>query len=223
MAINTTMWNRIRYTLYAPVYDLAEYLVGGARRQAIAQLAPQAGEKILLLGCGTGLDLQYLPQGVEIVAVDLTPAMVERTRRRAQALGQNVEALVMDAECLKFEAEQFDAVVLHLILAVIPDPQACIKEAERVLKPGGRMSVLDKFVAPGQRPSLMRKAFNILTNTLFSDITRSLEPLLGLTRLQVTEDKPALLNGAFRAVSAIKPAQHSLSRSNHQANPSNNG
>ncbi|MEH6823460.1 MAG: class I SAM-dependent methyltransferase [Motiliproteus sp.] len=206
MAINTTLWNRIRYTLYAPVYDWAASLLGGARRLAIAQLAPQAGEKILLLGCGTGLDLEYFPQGVEIVAVDLTPAMVERTRRRAQTLGLNVEALVMDAEHLRLETEQFDAVVMHLILAVIPDPHACIKEAERVLKPGGRVSVLDKFVPPGQRPGAMRKVFNIFTSTLFSDITRSLELLLGLTRLQVTEDKPALLNGAFRAVTAIEPA-----------------
>ena len=204
MNINTNTWNRLRYSLYAPVYDLAEYFVGGARRQAMQQLNPKPGERILLMGCGTGLDLDHFPEGVDLVAIDITPAMVEKTRQRGKALGMSLDTRVMNAEQLDLGAEQFDAVVLHLILAVIPDPVSCIKEAARVLKPGGRVSVMDKFVAKGQRPSFVRKLMNLATNFVFSYITRSLEPLVEAAGLRIKEDLPAMLRGMFRTVTAEK-------------------
>ena len=103
----------------------------------------------------------------------------------------------MDGQALPFADESFDAVILHLIVAVIPDPRACLREAARVLRSGGRAAVLDKFVPDDQRPSAGRRALNVLTSTLFSDVTRQLGPLLADTGLRVTHREPAAFGGRF--------------------------
>lgn len=135
-----------------------------------------------------------------MVATDLTPAMVDRIRRRAAGLDREVDARVMDAHALEFPDASFDAVILHLIVAVVPDPVSALREAARVLRPGGRVAVFDKFVAEGASPSPLRRGLNLVTNALFSDVTRTLGPLLAGSGLTVTHREPALLGGAFEIV-----------------------
>lgn len=201
MSVNTNWWNRARYTFYAPFYDLIVGRIGGGRRRAIELLNVQPGERVLIDGCGTGLDLELLPRGCRITAVDLTPAMVEKTRARAAALGLEVDARVMDAASLEFDDGSFDCVVLHLILAVVPDPRATAREAVRVLRRGGRVSIFDKFA---HRPSLARRAFNVLTNFLATDITRNLGDVLAGTELRIVREEPSAFGGLFRVAIATR-------------------
>jgi ubiquinone/menaquinone biosynthesis C-methylase UbiE len=196
-------WNRVRYTLIAPLYD-AVVRVGAHRRRAAELLALRPGERVLVDGCGTGADLAYLPAHAHVTATDLTPAMVERTRRRAQRLGRPVDARVMDAQALDLPDASFDAVVLHLILAVVPDPVAALREAERVLRPGGRATVLDKWVPEGGRPSPLRRAANAVTRVVATDITRQLNPLVATTSLRV-EHRESLGLGFFSLAVLRKP------------------
>ena len=204
MGVNTLGWNRVRYTLLAPAYDLVAGF-GAQRRRSIGVLAPRAGERVLVDGCGTGLDLRHLPPGVEVTATDLTPAMVERTRRRAASLGRTVDARVMDAQALELADGSFDAVVLHLILAVVPDPAAAIREAERVLRPGGRAVVFDKWVAEGRRPSLLRRAANLVASAAATDLTRRLGDVLAGTSFVVEHREPAGPGGFFSIALLRKP------------------
>jgi SAM-dependent methyltransferase len=170
-------WNRIRYTLYTPVYDAAIATFDAPRRRAIDQLGLRAGEHALIVGAGSGRDLHFIPPGVQVTATDLTPAMVALTRAKAAALSRQVTAQVMDGQALDLPDAAFDAVLLHLILAVIPDPIACIREAARVLKPGGRISVFDKFLTDARPPSLARRLVNIGARVAATDINRRLEPI----------------------------------------------
>lgn len=175
MSLNTNSWNRIRYTLYLPVYDLiADRIFRQHRQQSIALLGAKPNDAILLLGAGTGLDLPYLQGYINITAIDITPGMIYELKERAQQLDIPVKAQVMNGQELQFSDASFDAVLLHLILAVIPDPVACIKEVERVLKPGGTVMVFDKFLPDGQKPSPLRRLLNQIASTLFSDINRSI-------------------------------------------------
>ena len=124
------VWNRIRYTLYAPVYDwalrrLAVFRRGLRRAFELARLRP--GERVLLVACGTGLDLELIPAGVDVTAIHITPAMVERSKWRARRLAISIEARVMDAAALEVPDESYDCVVLHLTLAVVPDPVTTIR------------------------------------------------------------------------------------------------
>lgn len=194
--MSLTTWNRLRYTLWAPFYD-AVARFGRQRRRSIALLGLRPGERVLLVGAGTGADLPLLPAGVLALATDLTPAMLARARPRVR---DGIELRVMDGQALDLPDAGFDAVILHLILAVIPDPAACLREAARVLRPGGRIAVFDKFLPDQARPGLPRRAANLLTGALFTDINRRMGDILraAAVPLRIEHDEPALLGGTFR-------------------------
>ena len=202
----SNLWNKIRWSVYLPFYDLIEKVFIARRARSIALLGLKPGQRVLLMGAGTGLDLEHLPPGCEVSAVDITPGMLKRLRGRARRLGIKVDAHVMDAQALQYPAESFDCVVLHLILAVIPDGTKCLKEAERVLVPGGRAVVLDKFLGEGQVPSPIRRAAGAVTDVLFSDINRRLGDMVAQTGLRLISDEPAGLGGMFRIALLKKPA-----------------
>lgn len=95
-------------------------------------LNPQAGERILDLGCGDGaLTLKLKALGCEVVGVDSSPELVHV----AQALG--LDARLMDGQNLQFKAE-FDAVLTNAALHWMKQPDAVIQGVGQALKPGGR-------------------------------------------------------------------------------------
>lgn len=98
----------------------------------LARLAPQAGERILDLGCGDGvLTAELVSSGAEVVAVDASAQMV------AAAVARGIAARVMDARALTFTAE-FDAVFSNAVLHWIPEADAVLAGVARALEPGGR-------------------------------------------------------------------------------------
>jgi ubiquinone/menaquinone biosynthesis C-methylase UbiE len=201
---DTNHWNRLRYRLWAPVYDVAAMALRGVRRRSLVMLNVQAGERVLLLGAGTGLDLDFLPREARIAAIDITPAMIDRLRRRAERLGLEVDARVMDGQALEFADGSFDAVVLHLILAVIPDPLACAREAARVLRPGGRTAILDKFAPDGRKPPLLLRLANPFLRAVATEVTRQLGPILEAAGLRIVQEERRGPWGFFRMAVAVK-------------------
>lgn len=201
------MWNRLRYTIWAPAYDAIAGAAGfdAARRLSIERLRLAAGDRVLVVGAGTGLDLDFLPTSVSVTAIDVTPAMLRQLERRAAGTGRQVTARIMDARQLAFPDSSFDAVVMHLILAVMPEPERGVSEAVRVLKPGGRIAVFDKFLGDEDRPSLKRRLLNAVAKPLFSDLNRRLGPLLAGTPLVVNGDEPVAFGGTYRVVTLINP------------------
>ena len=198
--ISTNRWNKIRYTAYAPGYDILGTIFSKSRAKSIRELDIQKGDNVLIVGAGTGLDLEFITQDCLITATDITPAMIARTIKRNKILKRNLSAFVMDGQKMDFKENSIDKIILHLILAVIPDPVACLKECERVLRPGGSITIFDKFVPKGNSVSLLRKIFNPITNLLFSNITRSVEKIAGETELFSVSDTIADFNGNFRII-----------------------
>jgi ubiquinone/menaquinone biosynthesis C-methylase UbiE len=203
LPVNTNAWNRRRYTFWAPLYDTVGRLFDGRREASIRLLDPRPGETVVIVGAGTGPDLRFIPNGCRVAATDLTAAMLVRARPRA---GEGVHLAVMDGHSLALGSACADAAVLHLIVAVIPDPVRCLQEVARVLRPGGRVAVFDKFVR-GRAPLSLR-AVNVLTNTLMTDVTRSFEDILERAGvpLVVEQDRPAMLRGLFRHILLRKRA-----------------
>ena len=204
MRINTNSWNRIRYTLYTPGYDLVARYFKDSRKKSIDSLDIKTGDKILIVGAGTGLDLEFLPNDCEIFATDITPSMIERVKKRNLKLNRTVRAVVMDGQNLDFPDNSFDKIILHLILAVIPDPVKCIQESTRVLKQGGQVVVFDKFVRKNRKVSFMRRVLNPFANFLVTDITRDFESILNRSELDLLSDKDADFNGNFRLIKLVK-------------------
>src|SRR5512139_2112917 len=148
------------YRFIAPFYDaFIQRATASQRKHSLAQLPEQAG-RVLLSGVGTGLDFPHLPAQHQYTALDLTRAMLQRSRARAQGL--DLHWVQGDSMALPFAEDEFDSVVLHLIVAVVPEPQRCLAEAARVLKPGGTIILFDKFLHPEQRAPL-RRLFNVIT------------------------------------------------------------
>jgi ubiquinone/menaquinone biosynthesis C-methylase UbiE len=201
------MWNRLRYTVWAPAYDAIARAAGfdTARRLSIDRLGLASGDRVLIVGAGTGLDLDFLPPNVHVTAVDVTPAMLKHLERRAAGARRSVTTRIMDARQLAFPDSSFDAVVMHLILAVMPEPERGVREAVRVLKPAGRIAVFDKFLKDEERPSLKRRLLNAIAKPLFSDLNRHLGPLIDGTRLVIEYDEPVAFGGTYRVVTLVKP------------------
>jgi ubiquinone/menaquinone biosynthesis C-methylase UbiE len=196
-------WDRVRYSIWALGYDgLVRALpsIDKARRRSIDLLGLSPGERLLIVGAGTGLDLPHLPDGLEVAAIDLTPAMIERFCERARGQGRSVDARVGDARRLPWADGEFDAAILHLVLAVMPEPERGLADVDRVLRPGGRAAVFDKFLAPNQAPSVARRLTNVVARVLFSDLNRRLEPMLAETDLVIERDEPAAFRGAYRVI-----------------------
>ena len=201
------MWNRLRYTIWAPAYDAVVRAAGfdAARRLSIDRLRLAPGDRVLIVGAGTGLDLDLLPPTVHVTAIDVTPAMLKHLERRAADTGRSVTARIMDARQLAFPDSSFDAVVMHLILAVMPQPERGLREAVRVLRPGGRIAVFDKFLKDEERPSLRRRLLNAFAKPLFSDLNRRLGPLIAGTPLVIKHDEPVAFAGTYRVVILMNP------------------
>src|SRR4030095_7894079 len=206
MKINTNKWNRIRYTIYSPFYDVLVGYFKQSRTKSILSLETKPGEKVLIIGAGTGLYLQSLPKGCEITAIDITPAMIHKIEKRNLKLNCNLKAMVMDGQSLKFPDNSFDKIILHFVLAVVPDPVACIKEAERVLKARGSIAILDKFLPKNRKISFARKLVNPIANFFFTDITRNFESIANATTLTVVSDVDAHFGGNFRRIKLSKEA-----------------
>jgi phosphatidylethanolamine/phosphatidyl-N-methylethanolamine N-methyltransferase len=206
MKINTNRWNRIRYTIYSPFYDFLVGYFKHSRTKSIQSLETKPGDKVLIIGAGTGLDLQVLPKGCEITAIDITPAMIHKIEKRNLKLNCNLKEMVMDGQALKFPDNSFDKIILHFVPAVIPDPIACIKEAERVLKTGGSIVILDKFLPKNRKISFARKLVNPIANFFFTDITRDFDSIANTTTLKVVADVDAHFGGNFRRIKLRKEA-----------------
>jgi phosphatidylethanolamine/phosphatidyl-N-methylethanolamine N-methyltransferase len=197
----TNRRNRITYRLWAPVYDalLARFFRPG-RVRAMRLLEARAGQRLLLVGVGTGADLPLLPAGVQAVGIDLSAAMLARAKARLPLPDREISLVEADAQTLRYETAAFDAVVLNLILSVVPDPAACLREALRVLHPGGRAVVFDKFQADGSQPTLGRRVGDLVTTMLGTSITRRLGDILAGQPCSVVSDEPSLLGGMYRVV-----------------------
>lgn len=186
------------YTLIAPFYDaLIGRATQAARQRSLAALPAEPG-RVLLAGVGTGLDLPHLPPQHHYIGLDLNRAMLQRALPRAGTF--DFAPVQGDAQRLPFADTSFDNAVLHLILAVVPEPAHLIAEVVRVLRPGGSIVVFDKFLRRGQ-PALLRRLANPLVRRVATRLDVVFEDLLAAApELTLENDQPALAGGWFRMI-----------------------
>lgn len=156
------------------------------RLQAIQRMAIQAGDKVLEVGVGTGINAALYPRDCSVVGVDLSSEMLEKARERVARKGiTNVRLLEMDAAALNFADNTFDIVYAPYLISVVPDPVRVAAEMSRVCRPGGRIIFLNHFRSP---------------NFLLSRIERLISPLTVHVGFKADLDLPA-----FLAQAGLKP------------------
>lgn len=196
---------RHSYRLLAPFYDwVAGPLFERARRVSIDRLSADRPMRVLVDGAGTGLDLRHLPALHAYIGLDITRAMLHRAVHRSRGL--DIEWVEGDSESLPFRDAAFDHVLLHLILAVVPDGAQALREAARVVKPGGCLLILDKFLPRGRRAPL-RRLLSPIAGRIATRTDVVLEDLVeAVNGIDVVEDRPALAGGWFRYVTLQRRA-----------------
>lgn len=107
------------------------------------RLIAQAAGRVIEAGIGTGANLPYYPASVELTGVDASAEMLAQAVRRAEVLGRPAELRQGDADALPLPDAGADTVVATLLLCSVPDVAGTLAEFARVLRPGGRLLLLD--------------------------------------------------------------------------------
>jgi len=113
-----------------------------------AWVCSQARGGVLELAAGTARNLPFYPEGIQLTGIELSPEMLTRARERARRLGHDADLRLGDAQALEFEDESFDTVTCTLGFCTIPDTTTAAREAYRVLRPGGRLLMLEHVRSP---------------------------------------------------------------------------
>jgi phosphatidylethanolamine/phosphatidyl-N-methylethanolamine N-methyltransferase len=138
---------QIIYGPLSPLYDLVcGSMLQPGRRRALALLDPRPGEKILEVGAGSGYNINGYPPGCNVLAVDLSAAMLARAKDRVDdAHRATVRFAQMDAQRLAVPTAAFDAVFVPYTINVLPDPLAACREIVRACHPNGRIVFVNHF------------------------------------------------------------------------------
>jgi len=122
--------------------------------RVLALMLPPGGPfEALDIGCGTGfLSLELAARGHRVTGVDFAPAMLALARQKAAARGARIRFAKADAEALPYAAQSFDLALSRHLLWTLPHPESAIDEWLRVLRPGGRLVVVDGEADPAAEP-----------------------------------------------------------------------
>ena len=143
----------------------SEWMLGGRRRK----VGETVRGLVLDVGFGTGLSLPYYPADVRVVGIDVSAKMLEVGRRFARERGRQADVMVMDAERLAFPDHVFDSVAFNLCLCTIPDPEAAVRAAIRVARPGAPMVFLEHVRSHVLPIALVQEALNPVMVALQAD------------------------------------------------------
>lgn len=155
------------YNHLAPVYDQIFHGLLNEGHELIAQVLcgerPLRGRKVLEVGVGSGLTMNYLPRSIQYTGVDINQEMLDRARekmKRLERIGYSLE--LMDAETLQFKKESFDFVIAASVLTAVQNPDATMREMIRVTKRGGKIAIVANIRC---------------NNSLYSTLVKGIDPL----------------------------------------------
>ncbi|MBN2532017.1 MAG: class I SAM-dependent methyltransferase [Spirochaetales bacterium] len=132
-----------KYTKFADFYDKLIYKAPAYRRWLEKTLAYITGKRILEVAFGTGYLMSRYANRYEVFGLDNNEAMRDITANRLKALGLSAELAIGDVEQIPYQNGFFDCVLCTFGFSNFPDGPAALKEMLRVIKPGGRLIMLD--------------------------------------------------------------------------------
>lgn len=118
--------------------------------KARSRIVPQAAGDVLELGCGGGINMGFYDAAkiTSFAGVDPSPALLERSREAAQAIGIAADIRGGVGEAIPFDNASFDTILITFTLCSVDDQRKVLSEMRRVLRPGGKVLFLEHGRAP---------------------------------------------------------------------------
>jgi SAM-dependent methyltransferase len=128
--------------------EIGHGLLGDEQRHAwldlLSRLVGRAPQRVLDVGCGTGfLALRFAELGHVVTGIDLSQRMIDRARRKAEQAAQQIDFRVGEADALDSDDEMYDVVVARHVIWLLPEPERGVAEWLRVLRPRGRLALIE--------------------------------------------------------------------------------
>lgn len=192
-----------KYDKIASSYDavIDRLIPNEWRRQA----ASYASGNVLEVGIGTGLNLPYYTDKcLNLLGIDVSPGMLDRAKDRAVLSKVSVKLEEMDIQGTSLQSCSFDSVLSSFVFCTVPNPAIALLECQRILKPGGRLILLEHMSSRKPRLKQLMKFFEPLTVMLLGDhINRDTDALVTKTGF-IVKKEVNLLSDVVRLIVAEK-------------------
>jgi demethylmenaquinone methyltransferase/2-methoxy-6-polyprenyl-1,4-benzoquinol methylase len=171
-----------RWATYRLPYLLVDRLTRSMRRDAVSELALDPGGTVLDLGCGPGGSGHRLGESVgpdgRVVGLDYSSGMVRRAQRRLDSVPP-ADVIRADAATLPLATDSVDGVLASLALSAMPRLDRVLDEVARVVRPGGRLVVLDGRTGEGAFGTVLARVYRRLVNVRNPDVLAALHRRFG--------------------------------------------
>lgn len=192
---------RQRYNRASLTYDVMEWPIERmAFRHWRRALLHNLWGRVLEVGVGTGKNLPYYDYNkVQLTGVDLSEGMLRRAKALAARRGFLADLRQMDAEHLDFPDGTFDTVVHTFVLCSVPHPAEVLREIIRVLKPNGRLLMLEHVLSQVRHIARMQQWMDPLTSRMMgAHMDRDTVSAIRLAGFSIVRDEKLMLEDVFR-------------------------
>jgi len=189
--MNNTEKVRKRYDRISKVYDIFEQpMEMMALKKWREEIAKDLKGKVLEVGVGTGKNIPYYPDDIEVTAIDFSEKMLAKATRKANELNKKVKLIHMDAQNMDFPDNIFDTIFTTCVFCSVPDPVKGLEEIRRVCKPDGKIIMIEHVRSEKKVLGLIMDTLNPLTVNLYgANINRRTVDNIGMagfTEVEVT-------------------------------------
>jgi len=139
----STELTKARYNRIAPLYNFIEAIPEMMFKPWRKKLLAKAKGTILEIGVGTGKNFPHYPSGASVTGIDIAERMLVFSRKKASDLGLSFDLGEGDVQNLNFPDNSFDTAVATFVFCSVPDPVQGLRELRRVVKPSGRILLLE--------------------------------------------------------------------------------
>jgi phosphatidylethanolamine/phosphatidyl-N-methylethanolamine N-methyltransferase len=195
MGLTSTFYNRISF-----LYPAINYFLKGQRKLLLDEVNSVPPGRLLEIGVGNGSHLP-LYTAHQVTGIDISEAMLRRAQRYKR---NNIELLLMNGEDLLFPAASFDYVVMSHVLAVAKNQDQLLEQAYKVLKPDGKLFILNHFT-PGNWLGYVDRAFHPLSSLFHFKSSFYLQDVKGLQRFSLLKQTELGRGSYFKLLIFCKP------------------
>lgn len=211
MSTQETAKTRARYNRIAPIYDLMEVFAERRFvpwREKLWSLIP--GGRVLEVGVGTGKNFPFHPSESEVTGIDLSERMLAQAQQKAEKMDYAIELRQMDTQQLDFADDSFDAAIATFVFCSVPAPVVGLSELARVVKPGGRIVLLEHVRI--DRPAILGKLMDwfdpLVVQMLGAHINRRTADTVQEAGLEVEQVEDLAARGLVKLIVARSPSRN---------------